>query len=52
MHTKVYLRRMKPHRPGWYYLDLFGWRPFETFNHGGWVFIRIDWMRRHWRTTR
>lgn len=49
MHGKVYIRRGQP---GWYYVDLFGWRPFEHFNHGGWVAIHLSWASRHWGTAR
>ena len=49
MHMKVFVRRG---RPGWYYVDLFGWRPFENCKHGGWMCLNAKWFRHHWRTVR
>lgn len=49
MHRRIIVRRGTP---GWYYVDLFGWRPFERFMHGGWIALSPAWVRRHWANRR
>jgi len=33
----------------WLYIDSF---ITKTFNHGGWVYLNLSWMRRHFRTAK
>lgn len=42
----VYFRK-SPYYKRWYYLSIFGWKPFSRFNHGGWMYFNWKWIKHH-----
>jgi hypothetical protein len=32
--------------PGWWYVSIYGRRPFRFLMHGGWVFLNWSWLKR------
>ena len=47
----VYLRK-RAASWRWWYLSLFGWRPFAFLRHGGWVYLSLPWFKRFGVDTR
>ena len=32
----------------WWYVAYGGYQPFKRFDHGGWICLRLGWLRRFW----
>lgn len=43
MHNKIYFHKDK-FNSKWIYLDLFGFRPFTIFKHGGYFYLNWSWF--------